>query len=67
MITNSHGRQFLPRVVEVVRRQNDLLEIVHALVAAGRLARGLDGRKQQRNKNADDGNDDKKLDKGKTV
>ena len=49
-----------------VDRKADLLEIVGALDAAGRLPGGLDGRKQESDQDRDDRDHDQKLDQGKT-
>ena len=49
-----------------MRRQAELLEVVDALGAAGRLAGRLDGRQQQRDQDGDDGDDDEQLDQGET-
>jgi hypothetical protein len=46
-------------------RQAKLLEIVHALGAAGGLAGRLHGRQQQSNQDADNCNDHEKLDERK--
>ena len=51
----------------VVKSEAELLEIVLALHAASRFARCLHGGQQQRNKHADDGNDDEQLDERKTM
>src|SRR5262249_28749736 len=48
-------------VVEVVGGQGDLLEVVDATRAPGRLAGGLDGRQQQPYEHRDDQDDDQEL------
>ena len=45
-----------------VHGQSNLLEVVVALRAAGRLAGGLHGRQEQGDQDADDGDDDQQLD-----
>ena len=52
------GRQGIARLVVVVHRQPDLLEVVDALCAARRLPRRLHGGEQQRDQDRDDGDDD---------
>jgi hypothetical protein len=47
-------------VIHAASRQ--LLHMIHALAAAGRLARRLNSRQQQRYQNANNGNDDQQLD-----
>jgi hypothetical protein len=42
--------------------QPHLLEVIGALHAAGGFSNGLDGRQQQSNKGADDGDDHQQLD-----
>ena len=49
------------------QRQSQLLEIVAALRPPGGLPSGLNGRQQQRDQNADDGDDHQQLDQGKTA
>ena len=51
-------------VVMILPRQADLFQIVLALRDPGRFPRRLNGRQQQRDQNADDGDDDQQLDKG---
>jgi hypothetical protein len=51
----------------VVHRQSDLLEMVAALGAAGRLPRLLHRRQQQRDEDADDGDHDQQFDQGKSA
>ena len=48
----------------IVQRQSDLLQIIRALRTASRFPSGLNGRKQQSDKDADNGNHDQQLDKG---
>jgi hypothetical protein len=48
-----------------VHRQTQLLQIVRALHPSRRFAGRLHGRKQQGNQNADDRDDDQKLDERK--
>src|SRR5262249_30682537 len=50
----------------VVQRQADLLQIVFALTAARGLARLLNRRQDQRDENANDGNDHQQFDERKT-
>jgi hypothetical protein len=45
----------------------DLLQIIDALAAASRFARGLHGRQKQRNQNTDDRNDDQELNQCETA
>src|SRR5581483_7643916 len=52
------------RVVVVVQTEPDLLEVVHALAAGGRLPDLLDRGKEQADQDGDDGNDDQQLDQG---
>ncbi len=54
------------RIVIVVHRQADLLQVVEARRAAGRLAGLLHGGQKQGNQNADDGNYHQQLDEGET-
>ena len=56
------GGKHLLGVVEVVNRQADVLEIVAALGAAGRLARRLNRRQQQGHQDADDRDHDQEFD-----
>ena len=49
-----------------MNRQPELLEVVGALGAPGRLPGRLDGRKKQGNQNRDNGDNDEKLDQGET-
>ena len=51
-------RKRLLHIVIVLQRQANLLQVVAALHAAGRLAGRLHGRQQQRDQHADDGDDD---------
>ena len=60
-------RQALKRVVIVLQRQANLLEMVAALHAAGGLAGGLHGGQQQRDQHADDGDHHQQLDKSETT
>jgi hypothetical protein len=53
------------RVVVHLAGEAELLEIVLALAASGSFARGLNGRKQQRDENANDGDHHQKFDKRK--
>jgi hypothetical protein len=53
--------------VEIVDGQADLLTVVGALDAAGRLPDLLDRRQQQGDQDADDGNDNQQFDKRKTT
>ena len=48
-------------IVNAVQGQPELLHVVGALHSAGRLARGLDRRQQQRDQNADDRDDHEQL------
>jgi hypothetical protein len=50
------------RVVVIVKREGDLLEVVHALHAMGRFPRPLDGWDEQSNQGANDGDHDEQLD-----
>jgi hypothetical protein len=50
-----------------VQSQADLLEIVAALHAPRRLARGLHRRQQQRHEDANDGDYHQQLNEGKTT
>ena len=54
-------------VVELVDRDALLLQVVDALRAAGRFARGLHRRQQQRHQNADDGDHHQQLDQGEAA
>src|SRR5262249_37832152 len=56
------GREAVVGVVVVVQGQADLLEVVRTLHACGGLADLLHGRQQQPDEDADDGDDDQKLD-----
>src|SRR5919198_1519086 len=56
--------QAAERVVVVVERQADLLEVIRALHAIRRLADLLDGGQEQANEDRDDGDDDEQLDQG---
>ena len=53
--------------VVVVQGDADLLEVVGALGPAGRLAGRLDGRQQQGDQHADDGDDHQQLDQGEAT
>src|SRR5262245_51001658 len=55
-------RQKAIGVLEVVDREPDLLEIVLALRAGGRLANFLNGRQQEADQDGDDGDYDQQLD-----
>lgn len=55
------------RVVVVVQRNADLLEMALALRPSGGLARLLHGWKQQRNQDAEDGDHRQQLDQCKTA
>ena len=48
------GRQRVDRLLVVVQRDPELLQVVRALAAAGRLAGLLDRREQERDQDADD-------------
>ena len=50
------------RLLVVVHRQADLLEVIGALNAAARLARRLHGRQEQGDQDRDDGDDHQQLD-----
>ena len=52
------------RRLEIVDRQADLLEVVDALGAAGRLAGRLDGGQEQADQDGDDGDHHQQLDQG---
>ena len=54
-------------VVVVVDRQADLLEVVGALDAAGRLAGRLHGRQEQGDQHGDDRDDHQQLDQRETT
>src|SRR5262249_4672847 len=56
------GREETELVVVVVEGQPDLLEIVLALHACGRLAHFLHGGQEQSDQHADDGNNHQQLD-----
>src|SRR5262249_62380646 len=56
-------RKPIVRVVEVVGRQADLLEVVLALQAIGSLPDLLDGREQEANEDCNNGDDDEQLNK----
>src|SRR5262249_4642762 len=56
------GRQVLVGVVEVVKRQADLLQVVGARRPRGGFADLLDGGQQQADEHGDDGDDDQQLD-----
>jgi hypothetical protein len=59
--------KLLVRAVVVVQRDPQLLEVVDAGAAAGRLARGLHRGEQQGDQNANDRNHDQQFDKGETL
>ena len=61
------SRELLQRVVKIVDRQADVLEVVLALGAAGRFAGGLNRRQQQRDQDADDRDDDQQFDERKAA
>lgn len=67
VVTNEGRRQEEIGVMKILRGQANLLEIVRALHAAGSLARGLHCGQQQRDQDADDGDDDEELDEGKAT
>jgi hypothetical protein len=52
-------------VVKVVGCRADLFDLVRTLHSPCRFARRLNRRQQKSNENADNGNDDKKLNKSK--
>ena len=54
-------------VLVIQARQGELLDVVGALGHPRRLAGRLHRRQQQRNQDADDRNDDQKLDECKTA
>jgi hypothetical protein len=56
------GRQSAVGAFEAQKRQPDLFHLVYARGAAACFARGVDSWQQQTNKNANDGDDDQKLD-----
>src|ERR1700723_3670192 len=60
-------RKDLEAIEVIVQRQSNLFEIVAALRAASRLARGLDRRHQNRYQDGDDGNHDKQFDQRKRL
>ena len=62
----AHGERGVD-VVVVVERQTDLLQVVLALHAAGRLARLLHGGKQQSNQQGDDGHHDQQFNQGEAA
>jgi hypothetical protein len=53
--------------VKVVYAQSELFYIVGAFDTSGRFPRRLDGRKQQRDKNSNNGNNDKQLNERKSA
>src|SRR4029077_13329978 len=53
-------------VVKVVDGERELANIVGALRSPGRLASCLDSRQQQRDQDANNGNDNEQLDQGKS-
>src|SRR5258707_1156209 len=64
-IPASHaGRELLVRVVEVVKGQSHLFQVVHALGACGGVAYLLHCRDKQCNQDGDDRDDHQKLDQG---
>jgi hypothetical protein len=56
------GREIKRRIVNVVRRNCHLLQIIGALHAASGFAGRLNSRQEQRDEHADDGNDNEELD-----
>ena len=65
-VPNQPFRQGVERIVELLVAQGQLLDIVGALGAAGRLARRLNCRQQQRHQDADDGDHHQKFDERET-
>ena len=61
------GRKRAVRVDEVVDRQRELLHVVRTLHPTGRLARRLNGGKEQPNQDADDRDYDQQFDEGETA
>jgi len=61
------GWECVVGVMVRVGGQHDLLQIVGAFHASSRFTGRLNRGKQQRDQNADDGNDDEQFDKCKTV
>jgi hypothetical protein len=62
-----HRGKALVRTLVIRHRLGELVQIIQALGAPRRFTRRLDGRQQQRDQDADDGDDDEQLDQGKTV
>ena len=60
------GREEVVDAVIVVHRQADLLQVIQALRAPGRLARRLHGRQEQGDQHADDGDHDQQFDQRET-
>src|SRR5689334_9031024 len=60
------SRKSQHRVVIPMSRERDLPQMILALTTTRRFTCGLDGRQQQRDKHADDGNHDEELDERKT-
>jgi hypothetical protein len=58
----AHRREPRVRVVVVVSRQPDLLQVVRALDASGGLAHLLHGGQQEADQHRDDGDDDEQFD-----
>ena len=54
----SGTRDPIVRVMEIVNRDADLLEMVRALQSPRRFTRRLHGRQEQRHQDPNDGNDD---------
>jgi hypothetical protein len=67
LVVGDGRRQRPPDVVVVVHGQADLLEVVGALGAEGRLARLLDGRHRQADQHRDDGDHHQHLDQGEAA
>ncbi len=59
--SSTHRKRVVCREV-IVQGQTDLLQVVRALNAPGRLARRLHGREQERDQHRDDGDDHQQLD-----
>jgi hypothetical protein len=53
--------------MKIVYAQRELPHVIDALGAPRRLARGLNGRQQQRDQHADDGNHHQQLDQRKAL
>src|SRR6476661_5007166 len=58
--TRAGGKRLVGRMI-VYQRKRELLDVIDALSAACRLPRRLNRRQQQRDQNANDGNDDEQL------